>query len=109
MGPGFSTKAVQAGQSPEQWSNREVVPPISLATVYEQFQMGETYKRSNYLYARFGNPNRNALETAVAALENADHGEYMYVCFILMTEHLLSQRSLLDPRWQPLMPASLPF
>lgn len=33
---GFATKAIHAGQDPEQWSSLAVVPPIVLATTYKQ-------------------------------------------------------------------------
>lgn len=33
---GFSTRAVHAGQEPEQWASRAVVPPISLSTTFQQ-------------------------------------------------------------------------
>lgn len=34
--PGFATKAIHAGQDPEQWTSCAVVPPISLATTFKQ-------------------------------------------------------------------------
>ena len=39
--PHFSTLAIHAGQEPEQWSSRAVVPPISLATTFKQEAPGK--------------------------------------------------------------------
>jgi len=33
----FGTKAIHVGQSPDQWSFKDVVPPISLTTTYKQY------------------------------------------------------------------------
>lgn len=33
----FATKAIHAGQNPDQWTYRDVVPPISLTTTFKQF------------------------------------------------------------------------
>lgn len=35
--PHFATKAIHVGQNPENWSYRDVVPPISLTTTYKQY------------------------------------------------------------------------
>lgn len=32
----FGTKAIHVGQSPDQWTFKDVVPPISLTTTYKQ-------------------------------------------------------------------------
>ncbi|XP_021563047.1 cystathionine gamma-lyase [Carlito syrichta] len=53
----FATQAIHEGQEPEQWSSRAVVPPISLG----------------FEYSRSGNPTRNCLEKAVAALDGAKY------------------------------------
>lgn len=34
--PHFGTKAIHVGQNPDQWSFKDVVPPISLTTTYKQ-------------------------------------------------------------------------
>ena len=34
--PHFGTLAIHAGQEPEQWNSRAVVPPISMATTFKQ-------------------------------------------------------------------------
>lgn len=39
--PHFGTKAIHVGQNPDQWSYRDVVPPISLTTTYKQFGPNE--------------------------------------------------------------------
>ena len=39
--PHFATDAIHAGQEPEQWNSRAVVPPISLATTFKQKGPGE--------------------------------------------------------------------
>lgn len=33
----FGTKAIHAGQNPDQWTFKDVVPPISLTTTYKQY------------------------------------------------------------------------
>lgn len=35
--PHFGTKAIHVGQNPDQWSFKDVVPPISLTTTYKQY------------------------------------------------------------------------
>jgi len=39
--PHFATLAIHAGQEPEQWGSRAVVPPISLATTFKQDEPGK--------------------------------------------------------------------
>lgn len=34
--PHFGTDATHAGQEPEQWKSKAVVPPISMATTFKQ-------------------------------------------------------------------------
>lgn len=69
--PGFSTKAIHHGQEPEQWSNWEVVPPISTSTTYKQKTPANPI---SFEYSRSGNPGRRVLESCLAALENAKFG-----------------------------------
>lgn len=38
--PHFSTLAIHAGQDPRQWNSRAIVPPISLATTFQQDEPG---------------------------------------------------------------------
>ncbi|XP_061539657.1 cystathionine gamma-lyase-like isoform X7 [Phycodurus eques] len=66
----FATDAIHVGQEPEQWTSRAVVPPISLSTTFKQTEPG---KHSGYEYSRSGNPTRDCLEKAVAALDGAKH------------------------------------
>lgn len=76
---GFETKAVHAGQSPSQWTHREVIPPISMSTTYQQPAPAQPV---SFEYSRSGNPSRQALETALAALEGARFGESASRCLI---------------------------
>jgi len=66
----FETQAIHAGQPPDA-STGAVVPPISLSTTFAQSEVGV---HQGYEYSRSGNPTRTALETQVAALEQARHG-----------------------------------
>jgi len=69
----LDTLAIHAGQSPDPVSGA-VMQPIVLASTFAQDGPG---KHKGYEYARTGNPTRNTLERALAALEGATHG----VCF----------------------------
>ncbi|KAF6344270.1 cystathionine gamma-lyase [Rhinolophus ferrumequinum] len=66
----FATQAIHVGQEPEQWTSRAVVPPISLSTTFKQ---GAPGRHSGFEYSRSGNPTRNCLEKAVAALDGAKY------------------------------------
>ncbi|XP_066522393.1 cystathionine gamma-lyase-like [Hoplias malabaricus] len=66
----FATDAIHVGQEPEQWSSMAVVPPISLSTTFKQYGPG---KHAGFEYSRSGNPTRNCLEKAVAALDGAKY------------------------------------
>lgn len=53
---------------------RQVVPPIAVATTYKQAFPGESSGGDGgggYDYARVGNPSRDVLQEALAALEDA--------------------------------------
>ncbi len=63
----FATKAIHAGQEPEKTTGA-VTPPIYLTSTYSQRDQKE------YDYSRGINPTRTALETNLAALEDAKHG-----------------------------------
>ena len=69
----FETAAIHAGQDPEP-AYGAVTVPIYQTSTYAQAAVGQT---RGYDYARTGNPTRTALETALAALEGADHA----LCF----------------------------
>jgi cystathionine gamma-synthase len=62
----IETLAIHAGRSPDPASGA-VREPIQLSTTFERDADG-SYPRGHY-YSRAGNPNRSALERAVAALE----------------------------------------
>ena len=62
----FETLAVHAGSAPDPVT-RAVMPAISLSTTFERSADGSF--PSGYEYIRDGNPNRHALEVAMASLE----------------------------------------
>jgi cystathionine gamma-synthase len=62
----LETLAVHAGAAVDP-ATRAVAPPIQLSTTFERAPDG-TFP-SGYAYIRDGNPNRHALESALAALE----------------------------------------
>lgn len=83
----IDTTAIHAGVNNDPTTGA-IVPPINLATTFERDPDGE-YSRG-YIYTRSENPNRDALEQALAALEGADgaiaFGSGMAAVFnILMT------------------------
>jgi cystathionine gamma-synthase len=67
----FETLAVHAGAEPDPQTGA-VVPPIQMSTTFKQDGVGGL--RSGYEYGRSGNPTREALESAIASLENGTHG-----------------------------------
>ena len=69
-GPGFSTRAIHAGQDPDPLTGA-VVTPIHLASTFAQEAVG---KHKGFDYRRTRNPTRVSLETTVASLEGASHG-----------------------------------
>jgi cystathionine beta-lyase/cystathionine gamma-synthase len=66
----FETRAIHAGQEPDP-ATGAVITPIYQTSTYVQEAVG---KHKGYDYARTANPTRAALETALASLENAEHG-----------------------------------
>lgn len=64
----FNTKAIHAGQKPEETSGA-VMPPVFHTSTYAQ-ESPNVHK--GYDYARVGNPTRTALEKLIAGLENAE-------------------------------------
>jgi cystathionine beta-lyase/cystathionine gamma-synthase len=68
--PGFSTRAIHAGQDADPATGATVVPIYATST-YTQAAPGE---HKGYEYSRSGNPTRTALETALAALEGGERG-----------------------------------
>lgn len=66
----FGTKAIHAGQKPDPTTGA-IMTPIYQTSTYTQESPG---KHKGYEYARTQNPTRTALETNLAALENAKFG-----------------------------------
>ncbi len=64
----FNTKAIHAGQKPEETSGA-VMPPVFHTSTYAQKAPND---HQGYDYARVGNPTRTALEKLIAGLEEAD-------------------------------------
>ncbi|TFK18283.1 cystathionine gamma-lyase [Coprinopsis marcescibilis] len=62
---GFGTRAIHVGSEPDSVTGA-VIPAISLSTTFAQKAPGE---HSGYEYSRSDNPNRRALETALASVE----------------------------------------
>jgi cystathionine gamma-lyase len=71
---GFATKAVHAGEEPDFRSGAtgDVVVPIHLSTTFAREKVN--VPTAGYEYTRSLNPTRKALETKLAALENARYG-----------------------------------
>lgn len=69
--PGFATTAIHAGQDPKKWVSQAVVPPIVMATTFQQPAPAEPIE---FEYGRSGNPTRNTLEECLAALDGGKHG-----------------------------------
>jgi len=67
---GFGTRAIHVGSEPDPGTGA-VIPPISLATTYKQDGVGN---HRGFEYSRSGNPNRNALEATLAAIEGGAFG-----------------------------------
>src|SRR5215203_4771478 len=67
---GFSTIAIHAGNEPDT-ATGAVSVPIYQTSTYAQDGLG---RHKGYEYARTQNPTRSALETNIAALENAKFG-----------------------------------
>jgi cystathionine gamma-synthase len=68
---GLSTKAIHAGFRPDP-ATGAVNAPIYASSTFAQDGVGGL--RGGYEYARTGNPTRTALETALAAVEDATYG-----------------------------------
>lgn len=66
----FETKAIHEGQQSDPQTGAVIVP-IYLTSTYQQEAIGQ---HKGYEYSRTGNPTRNALEEALAAIENAQYG-----------------------------------
>jgi len=66
----FKTKAVHAGQHPEEITGA-VTTPIFQTSTYSNKKLGES---KGFDYGRTINPTRTALENCIAELENGKHG-----------------------------------
>lgn len=66
----FATRAIHAGRVPEDGTD-SVSTPIYPSSTY---RVGFPGDESGYVYSRWANPTRNALERALASLENGTHG-----------------------------------
>ncbi|MCS0645648.1 cystathionine gamma-synthase [Curtobacterium flaccumfaciens] len=62
----FSTRAVHAGQEPDETTGA-VIPPIHLTSTYVQDGVGGM--RKGYEYSRAGNPTRDSLQVLLADLD----------------------------------------
>lgn len=71
MTDGFATRAIHAGQHPDD-STGSVIPPIHATSTYAQDGVGN--QRAGYEYSRTGNPTRTSLEECLAALESGTRG-----------------------------------
>ncbi len=69
----FATKAIHAGVEPDP-STGAIMTPIFQTSTYVQAGPGD---HKGYEYSRTHNPTRTALQRALAALENGEHG----LCF----------------------------
>src|SRR6202011_690589 len=65
----FATRAIHAGQEADLATGATIVPIYATST-YTQSAVGE---HKGFDYSRVANPTRNALETQLAALEDARH------------------------------------
>jgi len=66
----FGTKAIHAGVEPDPTTGA-IMTPIYQTSTYVQAAVGV---HKGYEYSRTGNPTRNALENAIAQLENGKYG-----------------------------------
>ena len=86
----IETLAVHAGAEPDEISGG-VSPSIQMSTTFRQDGVGKP--RRGFEYGRSGNPTRQALEVAIAALEGGAHG-LAYASGLAATQNLLY---LLEP------------
>ncbi len=70
---GFGTRAIHAGQHPDE-ATGAIMPPVYMTSTYVQSAPGEI---KGYDYSRTCNPTRTALEGNIAGLEGGAHG----LCF----------------------------
>jgi cystathionine gamma-synthase len=95
--PGFSTRAIHAGQDFDPTTGA-VIPPVYFTTTFVQDGIGGF--RGGYEYARGGNPTRTALQELLASLEGG-HAAYSFASGLAAEDALL--RALLTPGQHVLM------
>jgi len=88
---GFNTRAVHAGQEPDQHTGA-VIPPIHLSSTYAQDGVGNL--RAGYEYSRSGNPTRDNLQESLAALEGG-HRAFSFASGLAAEDVLI--RTLVRP------------
>jgi cystathionine beta-lyase/cystathionine gamma-synthase len=71
----FETRAIHAGQEPDP-ATGAVITPIYQTSTFAQEEVG---KHKGYDYSRSDNPTRTALQTALAALEDAEWADVLRV------------------------------
>jgi cystathionine gamma-synthase len=96
--PGFSTRAIHAGQEPDPLTGA-VVPPIYQVSTYQQDGVGGL--RGGYEYSRSANPTRAALEECLAALEGGGRG-FAFASGLAAEDTLL--RAVCRPRDHAVVP-----
>lgn len=69
MSPGFSTRAIHVGQSPDPVTG-DIIPPLHLASTFVMDRVG--VPRAGYDYSRSGNPTRDNLQETLASLEGGE-------------------------------------
>ena len=89
--PGFSTRAIHAGQQPDPTTGAVVIPVYQTST-YAQEALG---KNKGYEYARTHNATRAALEANLASLEGGDFG-FCFASGLAATNTLLQTLSAGD-------------
>src|SRR6478609_6170501 len=97
--PGFSTRAIHAGQEPDP-ATGSVITPIYATSTYIQDGVGGT-RTGGYEYSRSANPTRTALEECVAALEGGSHG-FAFASGLAAEDTLL--RSMCEPGSHVVLP-----
>lgn len=85
----FGTKAIHAGVSPDP-STGAIMTPIFQTSTYVQEGIGN---HKGFEYSRTGNPTRQALESAIAELENGRYG----LCFASGMSAIDTVAKLLEP------------
>lgn len=88
---GFNTRAVHAGQHPDEHTGA-VIPPIHLSSTYAQDGVGNL--RAGYEYSRSGNPTRDNLQESLAALEGG-HRAFSFASGLAAEDVLI--RTVLRP------------